>query len=56
MAEEGLCVEGIDTIDRHIQKAQQNTKPYDAITIQKMDYHTLDFRNNEFDGGLCKIC
>ncbi|KAK9374211.1 S-adenosyl-L-methionine-dependent methyltransferase [Lipomyces chichibuensis] len=54
MARRGLRVQGIDVVDRHLQRAQRNIKAYgleDRATVRKMDYHHLDgFDDESFDG------
>lgn len=54
MAKRGLLVQGIDVVDRHIRKAQQNIESQGlqaAVTVRKMDYHHLDaFAGASFDG------
>jgi ubiquinone/menaquinone biosynthesis C-methylase UbiE len=54
LAQRGLRIQGIDVVDRHIQKALQNIKAADlesVVAVQKMDYHHLDgFTGELFDG------
>ncbi|KAH6702977.1 S-adenosyl-L-methionine-dependent methyltransferase [Leptodontidium sp. MPI-SDFR-AT-0119] len=55
MAAKGLRVHGIDVVDHHIEKAKRNVKARgldDVITVRKMDYHHLEFfQNDAFDGA-----
>ena len=54
MAQNGLHVQAIDIVDRHLEKAQRNVRAAGlegAITARKMDYHHLDaFAAESFDG------
>ena len=54
LAQKGLRVQGIDVVDRHIQKAQQNIKAADldnVVAVRMMDYHHLNgFEDEIFDG------
>ena len=55
LAQRGLRMQGIDVVDRHLQKARHNVKKAgleNAITVRKMDYHHLDgFAEDGFDGA-----
>ena len=55
LAQKGLQVQGIDVVDRHIQKARRNIKAAGmerSIMVRKMDYHHLDgFAEDTFDGA-----
>jgi len=55
LAQRRLRIEGIDVVDRHIQKARQNIKAAgleSAAAVRKMDYHHLDgFADEIFDGA-----
>ena len=50
-----LRIQGIDVVDRHIQKARRNVKEAglgSSIAVRKMDYHHLDgFAEEIFDGA-----
>ncbi|KAK9384922.1 S-adenosyl-L-methionine-dependent methyltransferase [Lipomyces mesembrius] len=54
LAGRGLCLQAIDVVGRHVQKAQRNVKAHGlegAVTVRKMDYHHLDgFADESFDG------
>ena len=53
LARKGLRVRGVDIVDRHIAKAQNNIKKEGLdkkIRIDKMDYHHLEFADSTFDG------
>ena len=53
MAQQGLIIDGIDLVDRHIRLANQNIaarKLSDKITITKMNYQQLEFADSTFDG------
>ena len=53
-ARKGFRVHCIDVVDHHIQKAQKNIKKeglQDAISVCKMDYHSLvSIQDESFDG------
>jgi 2-polyprenyl-3-methyl-5-hydroxy-6-metoxy-1,4-benzoquinol methylase len=55
LAQRGFRVQGIDVIDRSIEKANRNIKAHhleSTVTVQKMDYHHLDgFKVSTFDGA-----
>ena len=54
LAKHGLIIRGIDILDYHLQKAQENIRARrleNVITVQRMDYHDLSaFTNCSFDG------
>lgn len=53
LAQNGLRVQGVDVVDRHIAKAKENITREgldDMIRIHKMDYHHLGFADSSFDG------
>jgi ubiquinone/menaquinone biosynthesis C-methylase UbiE len=55
LAQRGLLMQGIDVVERHIQRARRNIKAAgleNAITVRKMDYHHLEgFADEIFDGA-----
>lgn len=53
LARKGLRVHGVDIVDRHVVKAQENIKKEgldEMVQIHKMDYHHLGFADSSFDG------
>lgn len=53
LARKGLRVQGVDIVDRHVAKAQENIKKEgldEMIHVRKMDYHHLGFADSSFDG------
>lgn len=56
MAKRGLRITGIDLIDHHIVKAKRNVArsglPPGQVTVQKMDYHSLDDIASESHNGV----
>lgn len=53
LARKGLRIQGVDVVDRHVAKAQENIKKQgldQMISIHKMNYQHLGFANSSFDG------